>query len=192
MSKSLLKYKIKIPNNTTVLYCSKKKIITLIGPQTIKSAKIQLDLQLLDSNKTIVVTSSSVSELPNIKKKQIKALQGTLVALIKQLLMETSIMIYKKLKLIGVGYKAFYVDDFTNQLLWFKLGFSHSIYFKIPKNLQIFCLKQTKLFICGVSYQTVTQIAAKIQACKFPEPYKGKGILYDDAKIQLKEGKKHK
>jgi large subunit ribosomal protein L6 len=72
----------------------------------------------------------------------------------------------------------------------FKLGYSHSLYFKIPEQLIIFCLKFTKLFIYGNSYQNVTQIASLIRSYKKPEPYKGKGILYETEKILLKEGKK--
>ena len=75
-------------------------------------------------------------------------------------------------------------------LLHFKLGYSHFIYFKIPKKLKIFCLKANKLFILGYSYAFVTQIAALIRLYKVSEPYKGKGILYTTEKITLKEGKK--
>jgi large subunit ribosomal protein L6 len=89
-----------------------------------------------------------------------------------------------------VGYRAFDVDNFENKLLLFKLGYSHSIYFKIPIESQIFCLKRTKLFIHGNSYQDITKIAAFIRSYKKPEPYKGKGILYETEKIILKEGKK--
>ena len=48
----------------------------------------------------------------------------------------------------------------------------------------------TKLFIYGNSYRNVTQTAALIRSYKKPEPYKGKGILYETEKIVLKEGKK--
>ena len=71
-----------------------------------------------------------------------------------------------------------------------KLGYSHDIYLKIPRNLEISSLKFTKLFISGFSYGKITQTAALIQSYKYPEPYKGKGILYENQKIQLKEGKK--
>jgi ribosomal protein L6P/L9E len=53
-------------------------------------------------------------------KEKIKAVQG-LLALIKQLLIETSAY-YKKLQFVGVGYRAFQVDNFENKLLLFKLG----------------------------------------------------------------------
>ena len=80
------------------------------------------------------------------------------------------------------------VLDFS--LLHFKLGYSHSIYFKIPKNLKIFCLKANKLFIIGNSYQFVTQTAALIRSCKVPEPYKGKGVRYSDEYVLRKQAKK--
>jgi large subunit ribosomal protein L6 len=125
-----------------------------------------------------------------MNKKKIKALQGTTVALIKQLIVETSAVLYQKLKLVGVGYRAFDVDTLKNKLLLFKLGYSHFLYFKISNEIEIFCLKMTKLFIYGNSYRNVTQTAALIRSYKKPEPYKGKGILYETEKIVLKEGKK--
>lgn len=72
----------------------------------------------------------------------------------------------------------------------FKLGFAHSLYFKTSVESQIFSFKATELFICSNSYLTVSGIAARIRSFKKPEPYKGKGILYNTEKILLKEGKK--
>ena len=184
------KYLIKIPKETIIIYCNKKKIITVIGPLKKKSLKLKVDLRLFEQINTIEVTTIPFSKLSNNDKKNIKAIQGTTVALIKQLMIETSSIFYQKLKFIGVGYRAFEVENFENQLLLFKLGYSHSIYFKIPENLEISSLKFTKLFISGFSYQKITQTAALIQSYKYPEPYKGKGILYENQKIQLKEGKK--
>ena len=91
---------------------------------------------------------------------------------------------------MGVGYRAFDVENFENKLLFFKLGYSHPIFFKITNNLRIVSLKFTKLFICGNSYQSIAQTASLIRSYKKPEPYKGKGILYDNEKITIKEGKK--
>lgn len=184
------KYLIKIPKNTKVVYCSKNEIITVIGPLKKKSLKLQVRLRLNSIFNTIEVTKLSFSKLSNNDKKNIKSIQGTTVALIKQLLIETSSTFYQKLKFIGVGYRAFEVDNFEKQVLLFKLGYSHPIYFKIPENLEISSLKFTKLFISGFSYNKITQAAALIQSYKYPEPYKGKGILYENQKIQLKEGKK--
>jgi len=184
------KYIIRIPNDNTIFYCDKKKILTIIGPLTKKSLKLQLKIEISKTEKILIVTSIPFLKLSNNKKKKIKALQGTTVALIKQLLVETSSILYQKLKFIGVGYRAFQVEKHEDKLLMFKLGYSHSIFFKIPKDLKIFCLKSTKLFIYGNSYQNITQKTSLIQSYKYPEPYKGKGILYENEKIELKEGKK--
>jgi large subunit ribosomal protein L6 len=184
------KYTIKIPKSTIILYCETKNIITVIGPLDKKALKLKVKLEVLKIERVINVTSIPVSKISNNTRKKIKAIQGTTVALIKQLFIETLTIFYQKLKFIGVGYRAFEVDRFKNELLLFKLGYSHPMYFKIPKNLEIVCLKLTKLFIFSNSYQNITQIAATIQSYKSPEPYKGKGILYENEKIQLKEGKK--
>jgi large subunit ribosomal protein L6 len=110
--------------------------------------------------------------------------------LLKQGLLDVSLFFCKKLNLIGVGFRVSTLKILNLDLLHFKLGYSHSIYFKIPKNLEVFCLKTSKLFILGSSYLFVTQVAAIIRSYKVPEPYKGKGIVYTTEKIILKEGKK--
>ena len=119
-----------------------------------------------------------------------KAIQTTQVALLKQMLLEISFLCCKKLKLIGVGFRVSSLKVLDFDLLYFKLGYSHAIYFKVPKTLNVFCLKNNKLFFIGNSSTFLTQIAALIRSYKIPEPYKGKGILYMSEKITLKEGKK--
>jgi large subunit ribosomal protein L6 len=181
---------IKIPNDISLIYCNEKKIITFFGPKTHKSMKLKVQIFINENEKKIKVSSLPFSEIPNNERKKIKAMQGTTVALIKQILIETSTVLYQKLKLVGVGYRAFPDETFDNKLILFKLGFSHLIYFRIPKELTVFCKKRTQLFISGNSYQNVTHISAAIRNLKKPEPYKGKGILYENEKIILKEGKK--
>ncbi len=44
--------------------------------------------------------------------------------------------------------------------------------------------------ISGANRQRVGQIAAEIRSFRKPEPYKGKGIRYEDEVIIRKEGKK--
>ena len=185
------KYSIKISKNNTVLYCNKKNILTIIGPLTKKSLKLKLKIKIFENKKTILVLSTPLTELSNNEKKNIKSLKGTTVALVKQLILETSSVMYKKLKFVGVGYRGFEVENFNYKLLMLKLGYSHSIYFKTPKSLNIFCFKLTKLFIYGSTYHDVTQTASLIRSYKKPEPYKGKGILYDNELIKLKKGKKN-
>lgn len=184
------KFIIKIPNNISAFYSEGKKIITLRGPLGQKSIKLEVKIIVLKEKNIIKVSSEVFSKVSNNRRKKIKAIQGTTTALIKQAIMEVSSIFYQKLKFVGVGYRVFDVDNYKNKLLLFRLGYSHPIYFRIPSKINIFCLKLTKLFVFGNSYQDVTQTAATIRSNKTPEPYKGKGILYENEKVVLKEGKK--
>jgi len=190
MQKPKKKQIIKIPVNVAVFYCRKKQIIIFKGPTEQKSLQVKINLKISQKKQVIEVCNRDLPGLSNNDKKHFKALQGTTASLIKQLLVEASAPIYQKLKLVGVGYRIFPVENFEKDLLMCKLGYSHSVFLKIPKKIDIFCLKLTKLFLCGSSYQNVTLTAAQIRSNKFPEPYKGKGILYENEKIILKEGKK--
>jgi large subunit ribosomal protein L6 len=185
------KNNIKISTNNTILYNIKKNILTIIGPfSKKKSLKLKLKINILKQKRIIQVLPIPLIKLSNNEKKKIDSLIGTTIALIKQSILETSSTLYQKLKFIGVGYRVFEVENFKNKLLMLKLGYSHLIYIKPPKNLNIFCLKSTKLFIYGTSYSTITQTSSLIRSYKIPEPYKGKGILYDNELIKLKKGKK--
>jgi large subunit ribosomal protein L6 len=190
MNKIGKKQIIKIRNNIKIFYCKKKKIIVIKGTNTQKSLKIHNLIAVNHNNKSIEIETDMFKKFSNYKKKKIQSLKQTTVSLIKQLLVEVTAPVYKELKLVGVGYRVFPVENFAHHLLLLKLGYSHPIYVRIPTNTNVFCLKLTKLFIYGHSYQRITYIASKIRLIKAPEPYKGKGILYENEKIILKEGKK--
>lgn len=174
----------------TVLYSKEKNILTLIGPLQKTSVRLKSGLFLVITNDAIEVKAEAFTRLSNYQKKKILSLQGTALALIKQAIIETSYLLYTKLKFVGIGYRALPVDQLDGTLLSFKLGYSHPIFFKPTTDTNIFCLKRTKLFVWGNSCQDITKVASKIRSYKKPEPYKGKGILYEHEKIKLKEGKK--
>ena len=184
------KYIIKIPNNITVLYSEKRQQLVVIGTLARKSLKVENKIYVNKQDKTIIVYPTTFKSQNSNKKKHLKAIQGTTVALIKQLFIETSTVFYQKLNLVGVGYRVFDVDNFKDQLFLLRLGFSHPVYFKVPSTLKVSCIKSNALFISGNFYYQVKQVAAQIRANKVPECYKGKGILYENEKIVLKEGKK--
>jgi len=184
------KYSIKVPKNIKILYCDKKNLITFIGPLSTKSLNLKIKLLLIPSSNLIVATCLPVDKKSAIGLKTSKKIQGTTIAKIKQILIEATYVLSRKLNLVGVGYRAFSYDKLPNQM-YFKLGYSHLVYFKIPAGLRSNCLKFTKIFIYGnSSYESLTQTAAQIRNCKLPEPYKGKGILHDQETIILKKGKK--
>jgi large subunit ribosomal protein L6 len=184
------KFSVKIPKTIKIIYHIEHNLLIVIGPLGKKLYKLKLKLCLSTASNYIYVTKIKTQILKDNRKKAIKALRGTIVAVIKQIIVEVSSMLYKKLKFVGVGYKVFPVPLFENHLLQFKLGFSHPIFFKIPEIVKITPFRFTFIYVFGTSYYQVTQVSANIRSHKTPEPYKGKGILYENEKIKLKVGKK--
>jgi len=109
---------------------------------------------------------------------------------IKQLFLGISVGFRKQLNIVGVGYRASIDNKSLKKILVLKLGYSHPIYVNIPDHLKVLCIKPTLISIFGNNKQEVNQMAAIIKSYKMPEPYKGKGILYQDEKIVRKEGKR--
>ena len=184
------KYLIKIPKHITTIYSENKKILVFSGPLCKKSLKPKVKILFSKDKRTILISSIPSSKISNKEKKKLNAIRGTIKSIIKLFLVETTSILYQKLKLIGVGYRVFYSENLPANLITFKLGYSHQIYVKTSKKINIFCLKFTKLFIFGNSFQEITRETSEIRTLKKPEPYKGKGILYESEKIKLKEGKK--
>ena len=114
------------------------------------------------------------------------ALSGTTRALLFNMVHGVSKGWEKKLKLIGVGYRA-KVDAKT---LVLTVGFSHPVKYPIPEDIKIETPTQTEIVISGSDKQKVGQAAAEIRAVRPPEPYKGKGIRYKDEHVIKKEAKK--
>ena len=190
MSNISKKYTIKIPSKVSVFYCDKRQIILIKGNLGNKLLKLKTKLLVSNDDKLISITNQPFGILSNKLKKNLKSIQGTESVLIKKAFFEVTTQFCKKLKIIGVGYRAFPMDLNGLHLMHFKLGYSHDIYFKIPKNVSVVDHKSTKLFISSTSYNLVSQTASIIRSYKSPEPYKGKGIRYENEQINLKEGKK--
>ncbi len=90
-----------------------------------------------------------------------------------------------KLTLIGVGYRA----NVQGLKLDLQLGFSHPTWIEIPKTIQVTVDKGTSISIKGPDKKEVGQFAAAVRGMKPPEPYKGKGIRYENEYVRKKEGK---
>lgn len=182
---------IKIPSEISVLCCSNNKTLLLKTDYKQKILKLKVKILILKEKNLIVVTNLPHKKQSNKLKNLFKSLQGTTVSLIKQSFLEISSVTCKKLKLSGIGYKVFESNLLnSNKLLHLKLGNSHSLYYKIPSQILVKITQSSKIFIFGNDFHKVCQTAAIIRSRKVPEPYKGKGILYSNEVIKLKEGKK--
>ncbi|MCS6984197.1 MAG: 50S ribosomal protein L6 [Leptospiraceae bacterium] len=117
--------------------------------------------------------------------KDMKAKHGLTRALLANHVSGTVQGFSKILVLQGVGYRA----QKRGRELVLSLGFSHEVVYPEPSDVKIEVIDPTKIKVSGIDKQRVGQIAAEIRAFKKPEPYKGKGIKYEDEVIRRKAGK---
>jgi large subunit ribosomal protein L6 len=94
----------------------------------------------------------------------------------------------KNLIVNGVGYRA----EVKGNLLILNLGYSNIIEFVIPEGVTITVEGQNKIIVSAIDKQLVGQTAAEIRSLRKPEPYKGKGVKYEDEVIRRKVGKSGK
>ena len=182
------KYSLKIPSELNVLYCSTKNILLIKSKYKQKVLKLKLKLVILKDKNFILITNIYSTKKSTNLKKFLGSLRGTTLSLIKKGFLEVLFINCKKLKLVGVGYKVMFNE--SQNFLQLKLGYSHCLFYKIPKSINLEIRQSVKIFIFGYNFSNVSKISALLRNCKKPEPYKGKGVMYSTEKVILKQGKK--
>ncbi len=140
---------------------------------------------IVNSNFNIAINENEVLVLP-IKEIKNDPNWGTTRAIVANTINGVTIGFSKTLELNGTGYRA----SVSGSTLKLELGFSHDINFDIPKDVKIECPKQNIIKLTSTNKEKLGAAAAKIRSFRKPEPFKGKGIKYDDEYIFRKEGKK--
>jgi large subunit ribosomal protein L6 len=127
------------------------------------------------------------SRLYCIADKNLKYSQ-TYLSLLRSLVFGVAKGYRRKLRLVGVGFKAFVQGAY----LMFKIGFSHESKYLIPKDIKITCSKVKGIIIAvsGIERSRVNQVAVEIRRFRMPDIYKGKGIHYNKEAFKLKKGKR--
>ena len=172
----LAKKPIEIPAKTEVNFSS--GVLTIKGPLGSLNRKIRDDVSIKIENNTITVSPTNSTLLT-------KALLGTYVAHIKNMLNGVHKVYEKKLLVEGIGYKA----DVKGKELVMAVGFSHPVHINIPDDLKV-ASDKNGIVVSGIDKDKVGEFAATVRAQKKPEPYLGKGIRYSDEVIRRKQGKK--
>ena len=133
-------------------------------------------LELLDKQLRLSV--------PHPEDRRQKALWGTFRSLLSNAVIGASQGFNRRLLISGVGYRAAVSGD----KLVLNVGYSHPVELAIPAGLEVKVEKNT-IAISGAQKQVVGQFAAVVRATRKPEPYKGKGIKYEDEVVRRKAGK---
>jgi large subunit ribosomal protein L6 len=169
------KIPVKIPKGVKVTFANDE--MSVEGPKGKLKQKYHNVIKFEDKGGEIVV--SRINE-----EKQVKAFHGLYRNLLNNMVTGVSSGFTKTLVITGVGYRA----EVQGKLLNMSLGYSNDIYIGIPDDLTV-AADQGKVTIAGIDKQRVGEFAAQIRKLRRPEPYKGKGIRYENEIIRRKVGK---
>lgn len=133
----------------------------------------------------ISIDGGEVTFSRSTEEKSIKAKHGLYRALLQNAVVGVTEGYSRKLDIVGVGYRA----ELKGKYLFLAVGYSHPVYIKSPDMVKVDCPTPTQIIVSGIDKQLVGQVAAKIRQIRQPEPYKGKGIKYDNEVIRRKAGK---
>jgi len=151
--------------------------ITVNGPKGSLSQFTMPGITVSQADNELVVVRAD--DTPPMRSKH-----GLMRSLLNNLVDGVTTGFSKKLEINGVGFRA----NVQGQTLNLSVGFSHEVKYNIPAGITV-TVEQNIITVSGISKQ---QVAAEIRAIKKPEPYKGKGIKYDNERIIRKSGKSGK
>ena len=144
-----------------------------------KQFKFSKDLIVSIENKQILITPKELN-------KKTKMIWGTTRSVLNSIILGCTNDFKKTLKLVGTGYKV----NLQGKILKINAGYSHDIDYQIPEGINIKCEDPNTIEVSGANKAQVGQVAADIRSYRKPEPYKGKGIKYENEYIFRKQGKK--
>ncbi|HET8574959.1 MAG TPA: 50S ribosomal protein L6 [Candidatus Paceibacterota bacterium] len=134
---------------------------------------------------TIAVENGEVKLSPKKETQFGRALWGTYASHVKNMIAGVNEPFVKKLIVEGVGFRS----QVSGDKLVLNIGFSHPVEKNIPTGLTVTAEKNV-ITVTGIDKEMVGAFSAQLRALKKPEPYKGKGIRYENEVIRRKEGKK--
>jgi len=170
------KKEIIIPDNTKV-EISKLNIC-------VKGSKGELCYELPKSI-SIKQQKNQLQLTKNDDTKKTRELYGLSRSIINNMILGVSEGFEKKLIIQGVGYRS----QIENNNLILNVGYSHPVCIEPPDGINIKVENNTNISISGINKERVGQTAATIRNVRPPEPYKGKGIKYENEVIRRKVGK---
>ncbi|MCL1845585.1 MAG: 50S ribosomal protein L6 [Defluviitaleaceae bacterium] len=171
------KLPITIPSGVTVTVAAGNEV-TVKGPKGTLSRKLSPDMTIAQEEGKLTVTR------PN-DLKRFKSLHGLTRTLINNMVVGVTDGYVKKLDIIGTGYRA----AKAGKKLTLNLGYSHPVEMTDPEGVTSEVEGTNKIIVSGIDKEKVGQYAANIREKRSPEPYKGKGIRYEDEYVRRKAGK---
>jgi large subunit ribosomal protein L6 len=153
-------------------------VLKITGPLGTLSRTFRPDITIAVEGKTVTLAMEK-DTLENV------ALWGTYASHIKNMIQGVNTPYVQKLIIEGIGYRG----EVKGDKVVFGLGFSHPVNVPIPQGIKVI-IEKNVITISGIDKEQVGQFSAYVRSLKKPEPYKGKGIMYEGEVIRRKQGKK--
>ncbi|MCL2387163.1 MAG: 50S ribosomal protein L6 [Defluviitaleaceae bacterium] len=166
-----------VPAGVTVTVADGNEL-TVKGPKGTLTRKLSPDMTIAQEEGQLKITR------PNDLKK-FRALHGLTRTLINNMVVGVTDGYTKRLEINGTGYRA----AKSGKKLTLNLGYSHPVEMEDPEGITSEVDGTNKIIITGIDKEKVGQYAANIREKRPPEPYKGKGIKYENEYIRRKAGK---
>jgi len=151
--------------------------VKVVGPKGTLERHFPPEINVEVKDGKVIVTAKGSG-------KYIASLYGTTRALINNDVKGVSEGWFKKLELVGTGFKA----EAIGKTISLIVGYNHPVKVEAPDGI-VFKVEKTIVTVEGINREVVGQVAATIRGVRPPEPYKGKGIKYVDEVIRRKAGK---
>ncbi|MBR2249216.1 MAG: 50S ribosomal protein L6 [Prevotella sp.] len=178
------KLPISIPAGVTI--SQKDNVVTVKGPKGELSQYIDPSIKMNVDDAHITF---EIDENSPVNYKQKQAFHGLYRSLVNNMVVGVSQGYKKTLELVGVGYRV------SNQgnLVEFSLGYTHPLFIQLPAVVKVETKSERNqnpiITLESADKQLLGLICAKIRSFRMPEPYKGKGILFQGEVIRRKSGK---
>lgn len=178
------KLPINIPAGVTVDY--KNGVVSVKGPKGEMTQKVDASIKVNIADNQITF---EVDENSPVNYKQKDAFHGLYRSLVNNMVVGVSEGYKKTLELVGVGYRV------SNQgnIIELSLGYTHPIFLQLPPEVKVETKSERNqnplIMLESCDKQLIGLICAKIRSFRMPEPYKGKGVLFQGEVIRRKSGK---
>jgi large subunit ribosomal protein L6 len=153
-------------------------LVTVKGPRGELAQRVHPEIRIVNDDGTVRVERPSDEGFH-------RGLHGLTRTLIANMVEGVTKGFEKRLTIVGVGYRA----QLRGSDLELSVGYSHPVLVRRPDGIEFEVPTPTQIVIRGNDKQAVGEIAARIRKVRVPEPYKGKGIRYENEYVRKKAGK---
>ena len=168
---------IEIPSGVDV-DIAEDSLVTVKGPRGTLTQRVHPEMKVLREDGTVRVERPT-DEGPH------RSLHGLTRTLIANMVEGVTKGYEKRLAIVGVGYRA----AMKGKDLEVQVGYSHPVNVPAPDGIEFETPTPTSIVVRGNDKQQVGEVAANIRKIRKPEPYKGKGIRYENEFVRKKAGK---